>query len=252
MPLPYKNRTEAAGPLIDLLQLYASGPHGLILALPRGGVPIAYEIARRLHLELDLMLVRKLGVPGHAELAMGAIAPGDTHVLNEEVIRGLAISDAMIDRVVAAERHELQRRERAYRGGAPGAQDPGPPRHPRRRWPGHRCHNAGGGRGGPASAAGGGRGGRAGGAADALNAVGLATLLFDLLTPQEEVLDARRRELRFNIGLLADRLTSAVGWLSTHLTTQRLRAGLFGGSTGAARAPTWQERPCRRSRPRSY
>jgi predicted phosphoribosyltransferase len=119
MPLPYKDRTEAAGQLVDLLQPYASGPHGLILALPRGGVPVAYEIARRLHLELDLMLVRKLGVPGHAELAMGAIAPGGTLVLNEEVIRGLAISDEAIDRVAAAELQELRRRERTYRGERP-------------------------------------------------------------------------------------------------------------------------------------
>jgi predicted phosphoribosyltransferase len=119
MPLPYKNRTEAAGQLVELLQPYASDPHVLILALPRGGVPVAYEIARHLHVELDLMLVRKLGVPGHAELAMGAIAPGGTRVLNEEVIRGLAISDEAIERVAAAELQELRRRERTYRGERP-------------------------------------------------------------------------------------------------------------------------------------
>jgi predicted phosphoribosyltransferase len=116
MPLPYKNRTEAAGQLADLLQAYANRPDVLVLALPRGGVPIAYEVARRLNIELDLMLVRKLGVPGHEELAMGAIAPGGTQVLNEEVIRGLAIAAATIERVAAAELQELRRRERAYRG----------------------------------------------------------------------------------------------------------------------------------------
>jgi putative phosphoribosyl transferase len=125
MPLPYKNRTEAAGQLADLLQPYASGPEVLILALPRGGVPIAYEITRRLNLELDLALVRKLGVPGHEELAMGAIASGGTLVLNEEVIRGLAISDAALDRVVAAELQELRRREHAYRGERPAPRTQG-------------------------------------------------------------------------------------------------------------------------------
>lgn len=119
MPLPYKNRAEAAGQLADLLQAYANRPDVLVLALPRGGVPIAYEVARRLNIELDLMLVRKLGVPGHEELAMGAIAPGGTQVLNEEVIRGLAIAEATIERVAAAELQELRRRERAYRGERP-------------------------------------------------------------------------------------------------------------------------------------
>jgi putative phosphoribosyl transferase len=119
MPLPYKNRIEAGGQLADLLQPYVNGPDVLILALPRGGVPIAYEVARRLRIELDLMLVRKLGVPGHEELAMGAIAPGGTLVLNEEVIRGLAISDEAIERVAAAEFQELRRREHAYRGERP-------------------------------------------------------------------------------------------------------------------------------------
>jgi putative phosphoribosyl transferase len=119
MPLPYKDRTEAAGQLVELLQPYASDRNVLILALPRGGVPVAYEIARRLHVELDVMLVRKLGVPGHPELAMGAIAPGGTRVLNEELIRGLAISEEAIERVAAAELQELRRRERTYRGERP-------------------------------------------------------------------------------------------------------------------------------------
>jgi len=115
----YKNRAEAAGQLADLLQAYANRSDVLVLALPRGGVPIAYEIAQRLNAALDLMLVRKLGVPGHEELAMGAIAPGGTQVLNDEVIRGLGISKETIDQVAAVELHELRRRERAYRGERP-------------------------------------------------------------------------------------------------------------------------------------
>ncbi|HXH12977.1 MAG TPA: phosphoribosyltransferase [Alphaproteobacteria bacterium] len=115
----YKNRTEAAGQLANLLQVYANRSDVLVLALPRGGVPIAYEIAQRLNAALDLMLVRKLGVPGHEELAMGAIAPGGTQVLNDEVIQGLGISKETIDRVAAVELHELRRRERAYRGERP-------------------------------------------------------------------------------------------------------------------------------------
>jgi putative phosphoribosyl transferase len=119
MPLPYKNRTEAACQLADLLQPYADRPDVLIMALPRGGVPIAYEVAKALNASLDLMLVRKLGVPGHEELAMGAVAIGGTRVLNDEVIRGPAISDATIERVTIAKRQELQGRERAYRGKRP-------------------------------------------------------------------------------------------------------------------------------------
>jgi putative phosphoribosyl transferase len=119
VPHIYKNRTEAAGQLADLLQGYANRPDVLVLALPRGGVPIAYDIAKRLNAALDLMLVRKLGVPGHEELAMGAVAAGGVRVLNEEVIRGLAISDETIARVAAVELQELGRRERAYRGQRP-------------------------------------------------------------------------------------------------------------------------------------
>jgi putative phosphoribosyl transferase len=119
MPLPYKNRAEAAHQLADLLQPYADRPDVVVLALPRGGVPIAYEVARALNASLDLMLVRKLGVPGHEELAMGAVAMGGIRVLNDEVIWGLAISDEAIEQVTTAEQQELRRRERAYRGERP-------------------------------------------------------------------------------------------------------------------------------------
>jgi len=89
------------------------------LALPRGGVPVAYEIARALHLPLDLMLVRKLGVPGHEELAMGAIANGNVQVLNQDIIRGMSIPEAVIEEIAAKEHQELQRRNTAYRHGNP-------------------------------------------------------------------------------------------------------------------------------------
>lgn len=91
----------------------------LVLALPRGGVPVAYEVARTLGAPLDLFLVRKLGVPGHEELAMGAITSGGVRVLNEEVVRRLAIPEHVIDAVAEREGQELARRERAYWGGRP-------------------------------------------------------------------------------------------------------------------------------------
>ena len=91
----------------------------LVLALPRGGVPVGYEVAAALHAPLDVFIVRKLGTPGHSELAMGAIASGGVRLLNDEVIGGLKISEAEIERVTGAEMVELERREAAYRGGLP-------------------------------------------------------------------------------------------------------------------------------------
>lgn len=88
----------------------------VVLALPRGGVPVGFEIAERLDAPLDLLVVRKLGVPGHEELAMGAIASGGARVLNRDVIESLGISSAVIDRVAVHEQRELERRERLYRG----------------------------------------------------------------------------------------------------------------------------------------
>jgi predicted phosphoribosyltransferase len=88
-----------------------------VLALPRGGVPVAFEVAEALHAPLDIFLVRKLGVPGHEELAMGAIATGGVRVLNEDVVGYLNINDEVIERVAAREQRELERRERVYRGG---------------------------------------------------------------------------------------------------------------------------------------
>ena len=98
-----------------MLGHYANRPEVLVLALPRGGVPVAFEIAKSLRVPLDVFVVRKLGVPGHEELAMGAIASGDVRVANPAVIEALGISDETLDAVAARERWELERRERAYR-----------------------------------------------------------------------------------------------------------------------------------------
>jgi putative phosphoribosyl transferase len=119
MPLPYKDRSEAGHVLAEALKPYGGRPDLLVLALPRGGIPVAYEVARALAAPLDLMLVRKLGVPGHEELAMGAIATGGTRILNTEVIRALAITEADIERATEKEQAEIQRRELLYRGGRP-------------------------------------------------------------------------------------------------------------------------------------
>jgi putative phosphoribosyl transferase len=115
----FRDRTEAGKLLAAKLGRYASRTDVLVLALPRGGVPVAFEVARALNAPLDLFLVRKLGVPGHEELAMGAIASGGGRVLNDEVVEHLRISDELINAVVAEEELELERRERAYRGERP-------------------------------------------------------------------------------------------------------------------------------------
>jgi putative phosphoribosyl transferase len=115
----FRDRTEAGQVLANRLLAYASRPDVLVLALPRGGVPVAAEVAQLLHAPLDVFLVRKLGVPGHEELAMGALASGGARVLNEEVVCGLHISDEVIETVAAREEEELARRERAYRGDRP-------------------------------------------------------------------------------------------------------------------------------------
>src|SRR3989449_6325702 len=104
----FRDRTEAGRVLAARLKTYADSPDVLVLALPRGGVPVAYEVARALHAPLDVFLVRKLGVPGQEELAMGAIASGGVRVLNREVVRALGIAPEVIDSVAAAELRELK------------------------------------------------------------------------------------------------------------------------------------------------
>src|SRR3954470_19488314 len=115
----YRDRIEAGKHLATQLTDYADRSDVLVLALPRGGVPVAFEVAEALHAPLDIFLVRKLGVPGHEELAMGAIATGGVRVLNEDVVSHLRISGIVIDAVAADELRELERRERAYRGTRP-------------------------------------------------------------------------------------------------------------------------------------
>lgn len=114
-----RDRREAGRLLATQLRSYAGRPDVLVLALPRGGVPVAYEVARALGAPLDVFLVRKLGVPGHEELAMGAVASGGVRVLNEQVTGPLQIPDAVIDAVTQRELQELARRERLYRGDRP-------------------------------------------------------------------------------------------------------------------------------------
>lgn len=118
----FRNRTEAGRQLAAKLAEYAERRDVLVLALPRGGVPVAFEVAQALRAPLDVFLVRKLGVPGDEELAMGAIATGGVRVLNEDVVRPLRISREMIEAVAAEEQQELNRRERSYRGDRPSPQ----------------------------------------------------------------------------------------------------------------------------------
>lgn len=115
----YKNRKAAGQILAKELAAYANRQDVLVLALPRGGVPVAFEVAKALNAPLDVFVVRKLGVPEQQELAMGAIASGGVRVLNENIVRSLGISEAAINQVVAKEQQELERRERLYRGVRP-------------------------------------------------------------------------------------------------------------------------------------
>src|SRR5215207_905116 len=115
----FRDRAEAGKRLAAQLTDYADRADVLVLALPRGGVPVAFEVAEALRAPLDIFLVRKLGVPGHEELAMGAIATGGVRVLNKDVVDNLRIPGEVIDAVAADELRELERRERAYRGDCP-------------------------------------------------------------------------------------------------------------------------------------
>ncbi|MEA2236316.1 MAG: putative phosphoribosyl transferase [Thermoanaerobaculia bacterium] len=117
---PFRDRTEAGRLLgAELNRRYGNRPDALVLALPRGGVPVAFEVAQALGAPLDVFIVRKLGVPGQEELAMGAIASGGVRVLNDDVIRYASIPDRIIDRVANAEQLEMERREKSYRGSRP-------------------------------------------------------------------------------------------------------------------------------------
>jgi predicted phosphoribosyltransferase len=119
VPRRFRDREDAGRVLASLLRHHAGDPRVLVLALPRGGVPVGFEIAKALGAPLDVFVVRKLGVPGHEELAVGAIASGRVLVLNDDVVQALRITREVIDAVAAQEGRELERRERAYRGDRP-------------------------------------------------------------------------------------------------------------------------------------
>jgi predicted phosphoribosyltransferase len=119
----FRDRIEAGRQLAALLARYANRPDVMVLALPRGGVPVGFEVAKSLNAPLDIFVVRKLGLPGDEELAMGAVASGNVRVLNEEIVRSFAVSDAVLNAVTEKEKTELRRRELSYRGDAP-APDP--------------------------------------------------------------------------------------------------------------------------------
>lgn len=338
----FEDRRDAGRKLAEKLHAYAGMPDLVVLALPRGGVPVGDEVARALGAPLDLFLVRKLGLPGREELAMGAIASGGVRVLNEDVVVAYAVPDSVVQEVAASELRELERRAREYRGDRPepelagkiallvddglatGAsmraavlalrgKDPrqivvavpvAPPetcdelariadevvcvempeafwsvgtwyrdfsqiddeevgeilrtawgtpettgeviareldvsiptesgwihgslvRPPRARGVVLFAHGSGSSRFSPRNRF----------VASVLQQAGFATLLMDLLTPEEERVDRRTRHLRFDIGLLADRLVAATDWITAHPDLGGFPIGYFGSSTGAAAA----------------
>jgi putative phosphoribosyl transferase len=115
----FRDRKDAGHRLAARLAAYASRPDVVVLALPRGGLPVAYEVAHALGAPLDVFLVRKLGMPGHEEFAIGAIASGGVLVLNEETVRDYGVRRDQVEAIVDAEKQELERRERSYRGDRP-------------------------------------------------------------------------------------------------------------------------------------
>jgi putative phosphoribosyl transferase len=117
MAPPFANREEAGAALAERLSAYANRADVVVLALPRGGVPVGFAIAERLHVPLDVIIVRKLGVPGHEELAMGAVASGGLRVVNRDIVEAAGVEPGAIDAVARAEMRELARREALYRHG---------------------------------------------------------------------------------------------------------------------------------------
>lgn len=118
----FRDRSDAGRRLATALASYAAREDVLVLALPRGGVPVAYEVAQALGAPLDVFLVRKLGVPGHEELAIGALASGGVRILNEDIVSALGLDEETIDRIAAREEQVLQQREKLYRGTRPPPQ----------------------------------------------------------------------------------------------------------------------------------
>ena len=119
MTARYRNRTEAGRQLAARLQEYAHHPDVIVLALPRGGVPVAFEVAEALHAPLDVFVVRKLGLPAHPELAIGAIASGGVRIVDQAALRRFGVTDQQLAAVAATEERELERRERQYRDAMP-------------------------------------------------------------------------------------------------------------------------------------
>jgi len=119
LSMMFRNRSDAGRALGERLLAYAGRPNLRILGLPRGGIPVAFEVAQRLEAPLDVFVVRKLGVPGQEELAMGAIASGGVRIVNQDVVSALGLSQRTLDRVAEAEQAELLRREQSYRGARP-------------------------------------------------------------------------------------------------------------------------------------
>ena len=115
----FLDRRDGGRQLAEKLSEYKNQPDVYVLALPRGGVPVAYEVARALNVPLDVLIVRKLGMPGREELAIGAIASGGIRILNEDIVQILSVDRSVIDRITDQELQELQRRERQYRGERP-------------------------------------------------------------------------------------------------------------------------------------
>jgi len=116
MSILFRDRSEAGKRLVPRLQRYANREDAIVLALPRGGVPVAFEVSKALQVPLDVFLVRKLGVPGQEELAMGAIASGGITVFNEDIVKSLQISPSEIDAIIVREQATLKKRETLYRG----------------------------------------------------------------------------------------------------------------------------------------
>src|SRR5207245_1538500 len=255
--MPFRDRREAGRRLAERLSgLRATSP--LILGLPRGGVPVAYEVAKALGAPLDILVVRKLGVPFQPELGMGAVGEDGVRVLNADVLRQAGVTEAQLAQVEARERAEVEERATRLRGGRPAIPLQGrtvvivddvlatvdgvdkeidkevviPAEG--RQLAGHLtipsgarglvvfAHGSGSGRHSPRNQA----------VARALNDAGLGTLLFDLLSPEEE---ADRANV-FDIPTLAGRLGAATAWLLEHDDARALPIGFFGASTGAGAA----------------
>ena len=138
----FRDREEAGQKLAERLQTYANRKDVIVLGIPRGGVPVAFEVAKALDAPLDIFLSRKLGVPGHEELAFGALATGDTRVLDREIIEAIGISEEQIDQITARVKKELERRENALSRRPAPSEGRRVNRSPCRRWHRHRIQHA--------------------------------------------------------------------------------------------------------------